>query len=49
MRVQKIPDELESTVSQLETFLEKQSKLQQLRPTFTRISVLNNTEIPQLK
>lgn len=49
MRVQKIPSELENTITQLETLLEKQSKLQQLKPTYTRISILNNTEIPKLK
>lgn len=49
MRVKKIPNELESTVTQLETFLEKQSKLQQLKPTYSRISVLRNSELPQLK
>lgn len=49
MRVNKIPNELESTVTQLETFLEKQSKLQQLKPTYSRISVLSNSEVPQLK
>lgn len=49
MRVNKIPSELESTVTQLETLLDKQSKLQQLRPTYTRRLVLSNTEIPQLK
>jgi len=49
MRVHKIPSELETTIVQLETLLEKQSKLQQLRPTYTRISVLKQTEIPNLK
>jgi len=49
MRVHKIPSELEVTTTQLETHLEKQSKLQQLRPTHTRISVLKQIEIPQLK
>ncbi|KAE9545442.1 hypothetical protein AGLY_000985 [Aphis glycines] len=49
MRVHKIPSELEVTTTQLEIHLEKQSKLQQLRPTHTRISVLKQTEIPQLK
>ncbi|CAI6346339.1 unnamed protein product [Macrosiphum euphorbiae] len=49
MRVHKIPSELETTIAQLETLLEKQSKLQQLRPTYTRISVLKQTEIPNLK
>jgi len=49
MRVQKIPNELETTIGQLEILLEKQSKLQQLRPTYTRISVLKQTEIPNLK
>jgi len=49
MRVNKIPSELELTITQLETFLEKQSKLQQLKPTYIRKSVLINTEIPQLK
>lgn len=49
MRVQKIPNELETTIGQLEILLEKQSKLQQLKPTYTRISVLKQTEIPYLK
>ncbi|XP_029343905.1 DNA repair protein RAD50 isoform X3 [Acyrthosiphon pisum] len=49
MRVHKIPSELETTIAQLETLLKKQSKLQQLRPTYTRISVLKQTEIPNLK
>lgn len=49
MRVHKVPSELETTIMQLETFLEKQSKLQQLKPTYTRISVLNKTELPALK
>ncbi|XP_025414138.1 DNA repair protein RAD50 [Sipha flava] len=49
VRVDKIPNELETTTTQLETLLEKQSKLQQLKPTYTRIAVLNNTEIPKLK
>lgn len=49
MRVHKIPSELETTIAQLETLLEKQSKLQQLRPTYTRISILKQTEIPNLK
>lgn len=49
MRVNKIPSELETTVNQLETLLEKQSKLQQLKPTYTRISVLSNKEIPTLR
>lgn len=49
MRVKKVPNELESAVSKLEEILEKQSKLQQLKPTYTRISVLNNDEIPKLK
>jgi len=49
MRVQKVPSELEITITQLETLLEKQSKLQQLKPTYTRISVLKQTEIPKLK
>jgi len=49
MRVQKIPSELDTTITQLDTFLEKQSKLQQLKPTYTRISILNNIEIPKLK
>lgn len=49
MRVQKIPSELENTITQLEMLLEKQSKLQQLKPTYTRISILNNIEIPKLK
>jgi len=49
MRVHKIPSELETTIVQLETLLEKQSKHQQLRPTYTRISVLKQTEIPNLK
>lgn len=49
MRVQKIPNELNATITQLDSYLEKQSKLQQLKPTYTRISVLNNIEIPKLK
>uniref|UniRef100_A0A2S2NEI3 DNA repair protein RAD50 n=1 Tax=Schizaphis graminum TaxID=13262 RepID=A0A2S2NEI3_SCHGA len=49
MRVHKIPSELEMTTTQLEIHLEKQSKLQQLRPTYTRISVLKQTEIPKLQ
>lgn len=49
MRVHKIPSELETTITQLESYLEKQSKLQQLKPTHTRISVLKNIEIPKLK
>lgn len=49
MRVNKIPSELESTVTQLETLLDKQSKLQQLKPTYTRRLVLSITEIPQIK
>lgn len=48
MRVQKIPDELENTVSQLETFLEKQTNLHELKPVYTRI-YLSVTEIPNLK
>lgn len=49
MRVHKIPSELETTITQLESYLTKQSKLQQLNPIHTRISVLKNTEIPKLK
>lgn len=49
MRVNKIPSELETTITQLESYLEKQSKLQQLKPTQVRISVFKNTEIPNLK
>ncbi|XP_025200798.1 DNA repair protein RAD50 [Melanaphis sacchari] len=49
MRVHKIPSELEITTTQLEIHLEKQSKLQQLKPTYTRVSVLKQTEIPNLK
>ncbi|XP_050431773.1 DNA repair protein RAD50 isoform X2 [Adelges cooleyi] len=49
MRVQQIPDELDNTVGQLEIYLEKQSKLQQMMPVCTRISVLKETEIPNLK
>ena len=48
MRVHKVPSELEITIGQLEILLEKQSKLQQLRPTYTRISVLKQAEIPKL-
>lgn len=49
MRVHKIPNELETTIIQLESYLKKQSELQQLKPTHTRISVLKNTEMPKLK
>ncbi|XP_050538182.1 DNA repair protein RAD50 [Daktulosphaira vitifoliae] len=49
IRVQKIPDELENTVSQLETFLEKQTNLHELKPIYTRISLLSVTDIPNLK
>lgn len=49
MRVHKIPSELETTITQLESYLKKQSKLQQLKPTHTRISVLKNIEMPKLK
>lgn len=49
MRVHKIPSELEATITQLESYLKKQSKLQQLKPTYTRISVLKNIEMPKLK
>lgn len=49
VRVQKIPSELEMTITKLESLLDKQSKLQQLKPTYTRISILNKTEIPNIK
>ncbi|VVC25617.1 Hypothetical protein CINCED_3A008104 [Cinara cedri] len=49
IRVQKIPIELDTTITQLEIYLEKQSKLHQLKHTYTRISILNNSEIPKLK
>jgi len=49
MRVRKIPSELDITITELDTFLEKQSKLQQLKPTYTRIAIFNNIEIPKLK
>lgn len=49
MRVNKVPSELDSIVTQLETLLDKQSKLQQLKPTYTRRSVLSNIEVPKLK
>lgn len=49
MRVQKIPNELDTTMIQLNTYLEKQSKLHQLKHTYTRKSFLTDKEIPKLK
>ena len=43
------PSMLSDTTKQVAALQEKQNRLQQLKPTYERISKLKETEIPELK